>query len=98
MTEKQVISAFAAKFDLTEATAKEYISGYVDMVVSEAMDNGKCTFGKIGTFKRADVAAKAGRHVPAEKSMHGKAYDIPAQPARTKLAFAVSKSGKLLGK
>ena len=96
MTEKEVIAAFADKTGKTLVEAKELIEAYTSLVVETAM-NGKCAFGKVGTFKVADVAAKPARLNVENALVKGTYYDIAAKPARTKLAFGLSKSGKLIG-
>lgn len=96
MTEKEVIAKFAEARGVSAAEAKETIDTYIDIVVDAAMTDGKCNFGKIGTFKRADVKATAAR-TGVKNALTGGTYDVPAKPARTKLAFGLSKSGKLIG-
>lgn len=97
MTEKEVISAFADKTGKTLGEAKELIDAYTSLVVDTAMTTGKCSFGKIGTFKKADVKATAGRKNVENALKPGTFYDIAPKAARTKLAFGLSKSGKLIG-
>lgn len=98
MTEKELYAAYAEKTGVSVKDATTNVNALIDLMLGAAEKDGKCVFGKLGTFKVKQVAAKAGRHVPAEKSMHGKAYDIAAIPAHTKIGFALSKSGKQIGK
>lgn len=96
MTEKEVIAKFAELRECSVSEAKETINAYIELVVDAAMTDGKCAFGKIGTFKRADVKATPAR-TGVKNALTGGTYDVPAKPARTKLAFGLSKSGKLIG-
>ena len=97
MTEKEVIAKFAEVRGITVAESKETIDAYLTLVVDTAMADGKCSVGKIGTFKRADVKATAARIGVKNALVPGATYDVAAKPARTKLAFSLSKSGKLIG-
>jgi len=96
MTEKEVIAKYAELMDMTLGDAKTAIDTYTKLVVDTAM-TGKCSFGKIGTFKKADVAAKPARTGVKNALVPGATYDVAAKPARTKLTFGLSKSGKLIG-
>ena len=96
MTEKEVIAKYAELMNLSLADSKTAIDTYLNLVVDTAMADGKCTFGKIGTFKRADVKATAAR-TGVKNALTGGTYDVAAKPARTKLAFGLSKSGKTIG-
>ena len=97
MTEKEVIAAYADKIGKSLPEAKDLIDTYLGLVVDTAMTTGKCTVGKIGTFKKADVKATAARLNIENALVPGTYYDIAAKPARNKLAFSLSKSGKLIG-
>ena len=101
MTEKEVIAEFGARMQY-EGTPKEIeeqsrkaINTYIQLVVDAAM-KGKCSFGKVGTFKVSHVAAKPAR-TGVKNPLTGGTYDVAAKPARTKLTFSLSKSGKLIG-
>ena len=97
MTEKELYSAYQAEFGVTADEARKSVEFVTNTIVEEAMTNGKAAFGKTGTFKRADVAAKPARLGVANPLVPGATYDIAAKPARTKLTFTLSKSGKLIG-
>lgn len=103
MTEKEVIVEYAKRmrFEGTEKEIEEQsrksINTYVGLLVDTAMAEGKCSFGKVGTFKSADVKAKPARLHVENALVPGTYYDIAAKPARTKLMFSLSKSGKLIG-
>ena len=97
MTEKELYSAFAEKRGIKESEATEIVRALTDLITSTLETEDKVTFGKLGTFEKKEVAARAGREVSAEKSMHGKAYTIEAKPARTKIGFKLSKAGKKIG-
>lgn len=101
MTEKEVIAEFASRMGY-EGSAKEIdeqarkaIDTYTSLVVNTGM-TGKCAFGKIGTFKVGQIAAKPAR-TGVKNALTGGTYDVAAKPARTKLTFVLSKSGKLIG-
>jgi nucleoid DNA-binding protein len=97
MTDKQLKELVAQKFEnISKKEISEIITVTIDAIVTETMENGKCAFGKVGTFKRADVAAKPAR-LGVKNALTGGTYDIEAKPARTKLSFSLSKSGKELG-
>lgn len=98
MTEKELYAAFAATTGDTEKQGKEAIETLIDIILTNAEKDGKCVFGKLGQFEVKTVAARAGRHVTAEKSMTGKAYDIAPTEASTKIGFKLSKAGKKIGK
>ena len=96
MTEKELYKAYADATNVSEKVGTENVKVLIDLIVSEAMATGKCTFGKIGTFESKDVAA-----VPAKKdvknALTGGTYDVDAKPARKKIGFKLSKFGKTLG-
>ncbi len=95
MTEKEVIAKVATDKGITPVEAKELVDYIVGLYVDTAMETGKCTFGKVGTFKRSDVKATEAR---VGRNPHsGAAVNIAAKPARTKLSFSLSKPGKLIG-
>lgn len=102
MTEKEVIAAYAEKmgFEGSEKSkleqAKKCIDTYLDLVVGTAMETGSCTVGKIGAFKRGEVAAKPAK-LGVKNALTGGTYDVEAKPARTKLLFSLSKAGKRIG-
>jgi len=96
MTEKELYSAYQAEFGVTADEARKSVEFVTDTIVAEAM-KGKCAFGKVGTFKAADVKATAARLNVENALVKGTYYDIAAKPARQKLSFSLSKSGKLLG-
>jgi len=96
MTEKELYQAFGEMFDETAASAREKVEFVIDTIVEEAM-KGKASFGKVGTFKAQEVKARPARLGVKNPLVPGAFYDIPAKPARTKLIFSLSKSGKLLG-
>jgi len=97
MTEKELYAKFSEKFGETADAGREKVEFVIDTIVKEAMENGKAAFGKNGTFKRKDVKATAARLNVENALVPGTFYDIPAKPARTKLAFELSKSGKKIG-
>lgn len=97
MTEKELYAAFGAEFELTADAARTQVEFVIDTIIEEAMTTGKSAFGKAGTFKRKDVKAVAARTNVPNALVPGKFYDVAAKPARTKLSFELSKSGKLLG-
>jgi len=102
MTESELYSAFQEEFNVTSKEARTQVEFVINTIVEEAM-KGKCSFGKVGTFKATDVKAKPAKparyNVP--NPIHpGTFYDVPAkpaEPARKKLSFTLSKKGKLLG-
>jgi hypothetical protein len=102
MTEKEVIVEFATRMGYEgsaaeiDRTARKAIDTYTSLVVDTAMANGKCSFGKVGTFKCNDVKAVPAR-TGVKNSLTGGIADHAAKPARKKLAFSLSKSGKLIG-
>ena len=96
MTEKELQKAFAEKFELSEQESKDMIDYLIDTVVTKSFEDGKCVFGKVGTFKSVDVAAKPAR-IGVKNPLTGGTYDVAAKPARKKLTFSLSKFGKTLG-
>ena len=97
MTEKELYSAYQAEFGVTADEARKSVEWVTDTIVEKAMSEGKCAFGKAGTFKAADVKAVAARLGVKNALVPGATYDVAAKPARKKLAFSLSKSGKLIG-
>ena len=97
MTEKEIIKDVAVAVDCSEKDAKTIIDAYLDVLVKGAQADGKAVFGKIGTFKMSDVKATAARY-GVKNALTGGTYDVEAKPARKKLAFSLSKSGKEIGK
>ena len=97
MTEKELYAKFCEKFGETSDAGREKVEFVIDTLIKEAMENGKASFGKVGTFKRKDVKATVGRKNVENALVPGTFYDIPDKPARTKLAFELSKSGKKIG-
>lgn len=96
MTEKELYAAFTEKFGDTADAGREKVEFVINTIVAEAM-KGKCAFGKIGTFSIQEVKAKPARLHVENAMKKGTYYDIAAKPARQKLSFSLSKSGKLLG-
>ncbi|RLA81353.1 MAG: hypothetical protein DRG78_09305 [Epsilonproteobacteria bacterium] len=96
MTEKELYSAYQAEFGVTADEARKSVEFVTNTIVTEAM-KGKCAFGKVGTFKVADVKAVAARTGVKNALVPGATYDVAAKPARKKLSFGLSKSGKLIG-
>ncbi len=96
MTESELFKAFGEQFDETANASREKVEFIIDTLVEEAMKD-KASFGKYGTFKVQAVKARPARLNVENALKPGTFYDIPAKPARTKLAFSLSKKGKLLG-
>ena len=96
MTEKELYEAYRVEFGVTADEARKSVEFVTNTIVEQAMA-GKAAFGKVGTFKVAQVAAKPARLNVENPMKKGTYYDVAAKPARTKLTFSLSKSGKLLG-
>jgi nucleoid DNA-binding protein len=98
-TDKELKALVAGKLEgVSLTTVTDVINAYNETIVEEVIDgSGKAVVGKFGTFSRTDVDAKPARIGVENPMKKGTTYDVPAKPARTKLTFKLSKSGKDLG-
>jgi len=96
MTEKEIIAKVAEDRGLSLTESKELVNYFVDLYVNGTQEDGKMVFGKVGTFKMVDVKATPAR-TGVKNPLTGGTYDVAAKPARKKLTFSLSKSGKFIG-
>src|SRR4030042_5900516 len=86
MTKSQIVSHFAAKFELTKKTASEIIDEVTALAVSETKKVGSFTLPGIGKLVLVKRKARMGRN-PAT----GEAIKIPA---KTVVKMRIDKAAK----
>jgi len=76
MNKSELVSAIAAKADITKKDAEKNLQAFVDVVTEELGKGGKVQLVGFGTFDVAERAAREGRNPQT-----GKPMTIPASKA-----------------
>ena len=86
LTKSQFLQAFADKTEMSKKEAQELLEKLVDLLYSEAKNNGEVTLPGIGKLQKKDRKARMGRNPATGEEIH--------IPAKTVVKFRVAKAAK----
>jgi DNA-binding protein HU-beta len=86
LTKSQFLQAFADKLEVSKKEAQELVEKLVDLLYSEARNNGEVTLPGIGKLQKKDRKARMGRNPATGEEIH--------IPAKTVVKFRVAKAAK----
>jgi len=91
MNKSELVSAIAAKAEVTKKDAEKFLQSFVDVITEELANGGKVQLVGFGTFDVADRAAREGRNPQTGNPMTIPASKAPRFKVGKALKDAVNK-------
>ncbi len=90
MNKSELVSAIAAKTELSKKDAEKTLKAFIDVVTEELTEGGKIQLVGFGTFDVSERAARTGRNPQTGKEMNIPASKAPRFKAGKALKDAVN--------
>jgi len=91
MNKSELVSAIAAKTELSKKDAEKSLKAFIDVVTEELAAGGKIQLVGFGTYEVSERAARTGRNPQTGKEMKIPASKAPRFKAGKALKDAVNK-------
>ncbi len=91
MNKSELVSAIAAKTELSKKDAEKALKAFIDVITDELTEGGKIQLVGFGTFEVSERAARTGRNPQTGKEMPIPASKAPKFKAGKALKDAVNK-------
>lgn len=91
MNKSELVSAIAAKTELSKKDAEKSLKAFIDVVTDELAAGGKIQLVGFGTYEVSERAARTGRNPQTGKEMKIPASKAPRFKAGKALKDAVNK-------